>query len=169
MKLYFLDFDRTLCVHDYVKKAAGPSTYFEECLTVLNKERFQAEYGRDVAPGYMKWYVRQLLADKDNQCFVLTHEIFNLRDGYKKDFAERNYGLDRRNYLSVNSPDHKVPMMLAMAESMGLNPDDCYLIDDSVNTLYEAEREEINGIHISNVMVMYERHLAEHDTDKKGD
>ena len=169
MKLYFLDFDRTLCAHEYVKKAAGPSTYFEECLTVLNKEKFQLEYGGDVAPEYMKWYVKQLLADKDNQCFVLTHEIFNLRDGYKKDFAEKNYGLDRRNYLSVNSADHKVPMMLAMAESMGLNPYDCYLIDDSVSTLYEAEREEINGSHISNVMVMYEKHLAGQAAVKKGD
>lgn len=40
-------------------------------------------------------------------------------------------------------------------------PEDCILVDDSVNTLYEAEQMGIRGMHISNVMVEYEKHMKE--------
>lgn len=159
--IYFFDFDRTLCVHNYDGKAKGPSTYYNECMNVLDPKLFDREYGGDVAPEYMKWYVGRVRANDCNLVYVLTHEIFNLRDEYKKRFALENYGIRPDHYLSVNSADHKVPMMQAIAGMFEAEPEDCILVDDSVNTLYEAEQVGIRGMHISNVMVEYEKHMKE--------
>lgn len=161
MKLYFFDFDRTLCIHKYKEKRTGVSSYYDECRRCLDYgDEFMKEYGGDVPSKAMQWYVKKVLygPNANAQGFILTNEIFNLRDNYKKAFASTYYGL--ANYLSVDSPAHKIEMMKAVADSMGVDWSDCQLVDDDLHTIYAANKEGMDGKHVSEVYAEYESVLS---------
>lgn len=151
------DFDRTLCVHDYVRKNAGDFTYAQECGYCLDNRQFMEEHAKDRPLACMQWYVRKALGEPDTLLYCVSAEIFSLRDEYKKRFLAQHYG--GMIYMTVDKPEHKIDLILELAKHAGAQPCDCELIDDSLSTVYMANRAGIVGRHISDIMYEYEMHL----------
>lgn len=157
MKVVVFDFDRTLCVHNYVRKNNGDFTYAQECEYALDNRRFMEEHGGDRPLACMQWYVKEKLSQPGTMIYCVSQEIFSLRDEYKKSFLARHYG--GMIYMTVDKPEHKIDLVLELAKRDGAQPCDCELIDDSLKTVYAANQAGINGRHISDIMYAYEMHL----------
>lgn len=161
IKLAFYDFDRTLCVHTYPSDDLGKAhfDYEQECYLQYHMQK-QVLQG-DMPVEYMRWFVNHVSESTSGSVkqFVLTHEIFSLRDDYKKGFAKRHYGID--GYISTNSSEHKIEMMRAIAKSENVSLNDVLFVDDKMEIIYNACENGILALHISNVIGMYEKHLKE--------
>lgn len=157
MNIVIFDFDRTLCVHNYVRKNSGDFTYEQECRYCLNTDMFMEEHANDRPLACMQWYVREKLMQPDTMLYCVSAEMFSLRDNYKKWFLARHYG--GMIYMTVDKPEHKIDLIRALAEENRVQLCDCELVDDSLSTVYAANRAGITGRHISDIMYDYEMHL----------
>lgn len=157
-KLAFFDFDRTLVAHRYPREAiVEREAYYNECvraLTVLTED-----HACDRPLPCMQWYAKKL-ADEGYGLYVLTHEIFNLRDNLKKDQLSTFYPDTKMTYLSVDTPEHKIDMMKAVAYVEGCQLSDIIFVDDMLSTVNMAIREGIDGRHLSDIVVLYESEKA---------
>ena len=151
--LVFFDFDRTLCVHDYPMQYQGSEDYEDECYSMLNILDVLHEKDRPLK--CMQWIARKL-RDNGAKLFCLTHEIFNLRNGYKIEFLNKNYADTPMKLIAVDSPSHKIDMIKAIARSYNIPLSKCMIIDDRMPTIIEANAAGIQAYHISNVMLWYE-------------
>lgn len=160
VELAFYDFDRTLCVHAYPSNNLNEPhpDYRRECYIQYKEQTlFQQE---DMPLEYMKWFINYIRKVSPLvKEFVLTHEIFSLRDNYKMDFAWKHYSLNR--YISTDSGKHKIDMMCAIADAEEFDRQDILFVDDKMDTIYAACEAGIRGLHISNVICMWEKHLKE--------
>lgn len=86
--------------------------------------------------------------------YVLTHEVFNLRDKIKSESVKRDYGIDK--YLTVDKAEHKIDMMKAVARAHGVPLNKVLFVDDKQNLIYDACAAGICGMHISNIVQLYE-------------
>ena len=158
LKLWFYDYDRTLCVHDYPKPGKQLSEFENICTHISCPEAFT----KGDRPSFaMKWHMNK--TDKEDKIFCLTHQLDNLR----RDFIEKflTYHYDREiKYLATATPELKIDMILAWANHYSVSALDCYLIDDRMDTVYNACEAGINGIHVSTVFADYERYLS---TDRR--
>lgn len=160
-KLAFFDFDRTLVAHQYPREAIQErESYYNECvraLTVLSED-----HAADRPLPCMQWYTKKLY-DEGYGLYVLTHEIFNLRDELKKEELAAFYPDVKMTYLSVDLPEHKIDMMRAVACVEGCPLSDIIFVDDMLSTVNMAIRAGINGKHLSDIVVLYEteRPMAE--------
>lgn len=153
-RIGFMDYDRTLYPHSYPTAGNTHKSYMDECYDMLVKQK--EILGNDKPLKCMQWAVSNM-QEAGAVVYVLTHEIFNLRDEHKKNTALRDYGISK--YLSVDSPEHKVDMMLAVAKVHNVNPRDCLFIDDKMSTVYRACEAGIAGMHVSSIYQMYEEYL----------
>ena len=109
-KLAFFDFDRTLVAHthspEFMRDRGG--NYFMECLHMLTN--LEAEHAKDQPLPCMQWYAKKLFSEGYG-LYVLTHEMFNLRNDLKMRELARFYPDTPMTYLTVDSPEHKIDMM----------------------------------------------------------
>lgn len=153
IKLAFIDYDRTLYSHMYPACGEKHDTYYEECVRNLV---YASQYNRFIGSKPLKcmqWFV-SYLRDRGVEEYILTHEIFNLRDEWKKTTALNDYGISK--YLTVNSPEHKIDMIKAVADTNGVNYRDCLFVDDKMEIVYLACEAGIFGLHTSNIVQLYE-------------
>lgn len=155
----FLDYDRTLFSHSYIAKASGDVGYETDAYIELSRLWREREHAGDKPLRCMQWYVESQRAD-GARLFVLTHEIFNLRDECKKRMAIRHYGI--YEYLAVDTPDHKIDMIRAVCKANDVEVSNAVLVDDMLSTVYAAERAGISGLHLSDVVVAFDGWQAEH-------
>lgn len=154
-RLAFLDYDRTLFTHSYPVPGEKHLTYQEECFEeFVNQAR---RHSGDKPVKCMQDAVR-IMQESGCICYVLTHEIFSLRDDMKKDMAKKYYNIDK--YLSVDSADHKIDMMLAVAAAHNVNPRDCLFVDDRMDIVYKACAAGFVGIPVINVAQLFEDGIA---------
>lgn len=158
-KLAFFDFDHTLVVHDYSKEYKGPGSqsYFHDCLYMLSS--LEKEHANDRPLPCMQWYANKLFEDGYG-IYVLTHEIFNLRDALKQKQIKTFYPNVPMTYLTVDTPMHKIDMMRAVAVSEGCQLSDILFVDDAMSTIYAAKEAGIDAKHLSEIVVMYENSRA---------
>ena len=160
-KLAFFDFDRTLVAHKYSQEALRErESYYFECLRALTV--LEDDHAHDRPLPCMQWYTKKL-SDEGYGLIVLTHEVFNLRDQLKKDQLARFYPEVKMTYMTVDSPEHKIDMMMAIAPSENCPLSDIIFVDDMLSTVNAAIREGINGKHLSDIVVMYESEAAYHE------
>lgn len=153
INIAFFDFDRTLFSHGYPSVREGHPSYLEECSIELEHQEERHAGDRSIAA--MKWLVATLQS-QDIETYVITHEIFNLRDKYKQDMAFKHYGIT--NYITVNSPEHKIDMMRAVLESKTTYPGMCLFVDDKMDLVYKSCEAGIRGLHISNIQALYDEY-----------
>ena len=161
-KLAFFDFDRTLIVHDYSPEyIKNRENYFMECLCALTS--LDEEHKNDKPLPCMQWYMRKLF-EEGYGIFCLTHEIFNLRDQLKQEQLAKFYPGIPVTYLTVDSPDHKIDMMMAIAAAEQCRHSDVLFIDDRVTIVNKAINAGIDGKHLSDIVLLYEnREVAEEE------
>lgn len=157
--LVFYDYDRTLVVHDYPMWYEKSNSYIEEIISIIDENKNNKIYGNDKPLKCMQWHVDKHRKQGD-KLFVLTHEIFNLRSKMKKEHISKWYGDDLK-YIEVDSPEHKIDMIIAIAEHLNVNRSECVIVDDRVDTLKLAARSGIQAIHVSNVMYEFEEFLEQ--------
>lgn len=104
----------------------------------------------------MKWAI-QHLKKHDAVLYVITHEIFNLRSEMKSITAKEVFGIE--NYLEVDSPEHKMDMIKAVAKFHGVPLRSCLFVDDMMSTVYAAATEGIYVVHTSDITAAYEEHV----------
>lgn len=92
--------------------------------------------------------------------YVLTHEIFNLRDELKQDQLKHFYPNVPITYLTVDTPEHKIDMIRAVAVSEGCELADILFIDDNMKTIRMAAAAGIDARHLSYVVALYENRTA---------
>ena len=153
--LRFFDFDYTLCVHTMiVKEYMAGADYFKECLTELTKQKDLYRGSRPLA--CMQWYARKC-HEQGDKLFCITHEIFNLRDKFKQDFIKQYY--PPMQYLTVDTPEHKIDMIRAIAEKENVRLTKCELVDDKIVTLNLAIASGIRGTHVTEIVQQYQDSL----------
>lgn len=154
-KLAFFDFDRTLVAHTYSKEYAKVRTgnYFMECVYCLTA--LMEEHAMDKPLPCMQWYAKKLF-DDGYGLYVLTHEVFNLRDQLKKEQLKLFYPDTPMTYLTVDKPEHKVDMMMAIAAIEGCDLSDVIFIDDKMETVQMAQTAGIDAKHLSDIVTLYE-------------
>lgn len=150
----FFDYDRCLYVHDYPAAGEPHASYYDECIRMLMHQ--DEIHKRDKPLNSMKWAIHNM-QDNGAVCYVLTHEIFNLRDERKRQSAMRDYGIE--HYLAVDTPDHKIDMMLAVAKMHNVSPGECLFVDDKISMIYKACASGICGKHVSNIYSLYEEYV----------
>lgn len=151
IRLAFFDFDRTLFSHSNECTIQLDASYETQCYLELTQ---QAELHKDDKPiPAMQWLVSECRSH-GMELFILTHEIFSLRDAIKKNMALRHYGIT--NYLTVNKAARKIDMISAVARSRGLRPEQCLFVDDKMDLIRLALGAGINAVHISNIQQQYE-------------
>lgn len=62
-------------------------------------------------------------------------------------------------YLTVDTPEHKIDMMLGVAMSKGIEPCDITFVDDKMDIVYKAIDAGIDGKHLSDIAALYEYEL----------
>lgn len=158
--LVFYDYDRTLVVHyypmDYQKSS---NIYIEDALSILDKNKCTQIYSKDKPLKCMQWHVNKH-REQGDKLFVLTHERFNLRSKMKKAHISEWYGNDLE-YLEVDTPEHKIDMIIAIAEHLNIDRSQCLIVDDRVDTLKLAAKSGIQAVHISNVMHEFEEFIEQ--------
>ena len=161
-KLAFFDFDRTLVAHDYSRgfMSAREEGYFMECVWALTA--LTEEHAKDKPLPCMQWYAKKLYAEGYG-LYCLTHEIFNLHDDLKKKQLALFYPDTPMTYLTVDSPEHKISMIraIAMVEDCVLN--DVIFVDDLIGTVNQALIAGIDAKHLSNIVTMYESQEGYHE------
>lgn len=155
-ELVFFDFDRTLCVHDYSSDYQSLDDYECECYAMLHE--INNIHSKDKPLKCMQWFAKEVKMC-DAKLYCLTHEIFNLRDDYKSKFIKKHYSETPMEYLTVDTSSHKIDMIKAVARMHNIPCDKCMLIDDKVQTIYEATKAGIQAYHISNIMLWFEEQL----------
>lgn len=153
VQLAFLDYDRTLYSHGYPYPGDECLDYYTECLQCLTNKGLAEKYRNSKPLPCMKWLVA-MLQKNEVPIYTLTHEIFSLRDDWKKETAKLDYGITR--YISVDSPDHKVDMIRAISDVYGVKLRNCLFVDDRMHTIRLACEAGIFGLHVSNIAQMYE-------------
>lgn len=158
-KLAFFDFDRTLVAHRYSREYmdARNEGYFKECVYALMA--LDEEHKNDRPLPCMQWYVKKLY-DEGYGLYVLTHEIFNLRDQLKKSQLEQFYAGIPMTYFTVDAPEHKIDMMRAVAAAEKCDLSDVIFVDDMLSTVNMALNAGIDAKHLSDIVVLYE---TQHD------
>lgn len=158
-KLAFFDFDHTLITHTYSKEYCKDSakSYFNECLYMLTS--MDKVYENDKPLPCMQWYTNKLFEDGYG-IYVLTHEFFNLRDNLKQAQLKKFYPNVPMTYLTVDTPEHKIDMIQAVAISEGCELSDIIFVDDKMETIKIALAAGINAKHLSNIVVLYENNRA---------
>ncbi len=154
-KLAFFDFDRTLIAHDYSAEyiKSREEGYLMECFFMLTS--LKEEHSGDRPLPCMQWYAKKL-SEEGYGLYCLTHEIFNLRDQIKKDQLALYYSDTPMTYLTVDTPEHKIDMMTAVAMAEGCDLSDIIFVDDQMSTVYAALAAGINAKHLSDIVQMYE-------------
>lgn len=155
-KLAFFDYDRTLITHAYPVAGRRTLTYEEECYIYLSDSAIKERHSGDKPLECMKWAI-QHLKKHDAVLFVLTHEIFNLRSEMKSITAREVFGIE--NYIEVDSPEHKVDMIKAIAKFHGVSLRSCLFVDDKMSTVYAAATEGIYAVHTSDITAAYEEYI----------
>lgn len=155
-KLAFFDFDRTLVAHEYpaVYTKDSLNDYFMECLYTLTSLKDIHVHDRPLP--CMQWYTKKLY-DEGYGLYCLTHEMFNLRDALKQEQLKLYYPDTPMTYLTVNTPEHKIDMIRAVAAAECCELSDIIFVDDLTPTVNLAEAAGIDAKHLSDIVVMYER------------
>lgn len=153
-KLAFFDYDRTLVAHRYPREAiVEREAYYNECVRALTVLKDDHAFDRPLP--CMQWYTKKLY-DEGYGLYVLTHEVFNLRDKLKKEQLGLFYPDVKMTYLTVDTPEHKIDMIRAVADTEGCPLSDVIFVDDMLSTVNTAIRAGIDGRHLSDIVVMYE-------------
>lgn len=157
-RLAFFDYDWTLVTHNYSKDyfKAFADGYFRDCYYMLTA--LEEEHKGDKPLPCMQWYVKKLF-DEGCEIYVLTHERFNLRDELKKAMLKKFYPDVPMGYLTVDSPDHKIDMMRAVAMTEGYEMSDVIFVDDRMETVNMAKGAGIDAKYLADVVVMYENSM----------
>lgn len=153
-KLWFYDFDRTLCSHAFPTPGEQLTEKDKFVYWLTNPKILTAE---DKPLKAAQWHVDN--RSKEDALFCLTHQTSNLRDEYVHNFLCTHYN-NRLRLLTVASPELKITMIKAMAHVHLVQLSDCYLIEDRMNTVYMACEAGINGVHISSIYTEYEACLS---------
>lgn len=152
-KLWFYDFDRTLCAHDYPKVGVK---WTDMSLLLCQYRDSDILTNGDRPIRAMQWHVS--MRSPEDKLFCLTHQLSNLREAYIKDFLNKHYN-GSLEYIEVATPELKIVAIEAIAEALSVSLGNCYLIEDRMDTVHMACDAGINGIHISNIYVEYENYL----------
>lgn len=152
-KLAFFDFDRTLVTHTYSKDYVKVQNYFMECVYCLTS--LVEEHAKDMPLPCMQWYTKKLF-DDGYGLYVLTHEIFNLRDQLKKEQLKLFYPDTPMTYLTVDTPAHKIDMITAIAMTERCDLSDIIFVDDMMSTVQMAQAAGIDAKHLSDIAALYE-------------
>lgn len=163
-KLAFFDYDRTLVAHTHSREfmAARKDDYMMECLYMLTA--LEEEHASDRPLPCMQWFLKKLHEDGYG-IYVLTHEPFNLRNNLKQRQLEEFFPGIPIAYLTVDSPEHKVDMMRAVAVAECCSLSDIIFVDDQMATVSAAVRAGIDGRHLSDIVVLYECGQAEEEQE----
>lgn len=161
-RIALFDYDRTLYPHAYPMTGESELSYEDECFLMLMGQK--KRYETDKPLECMKWACN-ILRENGAVLYVLTHEIFNLRDAHKRETALVDYGIE--NYLTVNTPEHKIDMIRAVAKMHNVRLDQCLFVDDQIKLIYEACKAGICGKHISNIYQLYEGYIHGTYIDKQ--
>lgn len=163
-KLAFFDFDRTLVAHSYSKEymAARQEGYLMECFWALTALR--EEHAKDRALPCMQWYVKKL-QEEGYGLYCLTHEIFSLHSDLKKEQLKLFYPDTPMTYLEVDTPEHKIEMMKAIAMIECCDLSDIIFVDDLQKTVTRALAAGIDAHHLSDIVVMYETQAKPQEQD----
>lgn len=117
------------------------------------------EHAKDIPLPCMQWYVRKLF-DDGYGLYVLTHEVFNLRDQLKKEQMKLFYPDTPMTYLTVDKPEHKIDMIMAIAMVEGCDLSDVIFVDDKMETVQMAQAAGIDAKHLSDIVALYERRVT---------
>lgn len=158
VQLAFFDYDRTLYAHAYPRTGDPEDTYYDECIRMLSDKSMKERFAGDKPIKSTKWLVN-LLQENKVPVYTLTHEIFNLRDVWKSFTAQRDFGI--KHYLTVDSPEHKIDMIRAVAKIHNVPLRYCLFVDDKMDIIHLACAVGIYGLHTSNVAQMYEEIFSE--------
>ena len=155
-RLAFFDFDRTLVAHQYSEEytKAQADGYLMECVFSLTS--LAVEHADDRPLPCMQWYVKKL-AQEGYGLFCLTHEVFNLRDRLKQKQLARFYPDVPMTYLTVDTPEHKIDMMKAVAMTECCAFSDVIFVDDRMETVQMAKVAGMDAKHLSDIVVLYEQ------------
>lgn len=156
-KIWCYDFDRTLCSHGFPKPGFQLTEHAQFTFWLTNNNILTCD---DKPLRAAQWHVDN--RNKEDVLFCLTHSISNLRDDYIRKFLIKHYK-GKLELLTVASPELKITMIQALAEVYDVHLDDCYLIEDRMDTVYMACKAGINGIHISSICTQYDTSIPEGD------
>ena len=84
---------------------------------------------------------------------ILTIALSKGEELAKRQWLSENYRQRRfHEIVFVKTPDEKIEYILEYAKSNGLNPDDCLLVEDDLNTIFKANTAGIKTMHLSHVI-----------------
>lgn len=151
--LTFFDYDRTLFAHNYDKAFIDCVTYEETARYLL--VRGDSTFKNDKPIQAVRDYAKECY-NAGEELFCLTHQVCSLRDAYNIKALSEHYGDIPMTYLSVNTAEHKIDMIRAMAYHRCALLCNCKLIDDRVSTVEMAISEGIVGINTSSLCADWE-------------
>ncbi len=153
----FFDIDGVLCVYAFGEDGIGANLKglsYEDFLKTTNI--YQGENASD----FMKFYVSHY-CDRE-KTFILSRAYSEEEKKQKIEFIKRNYpSIDVSNIIFLESKSDKPKIARKILEEKfdGINTFH-YAIDDSIDVLYDYQKEKILAIHNSSLFV-----IAKHNLD----
>lgn len=156
-KTYFFDIDGTLSVPIYEFEVEGEMQ--EKCCMSDNEwNKFASNNTQAYSKCKVLPQVRKFLEDLKKSgatLIVLSVENLKLLKIAKDEFVRCNFDDTFSKIVYVDFASDKVPYIKQYAKNNNIPLEDCYLIEDTYQTLVEAVEVGINPIHITNIVYDY--------------
>lgn len=149
LKVLFLNFDRTMCAHNYILYGETEYDFYKKELLE------QAEMHEDDRALPCVQHLVNQARRNGTKLICLSHTLTNLRDEYNKNFIERYYD-GGFTYLTVSKPEFKISMMRAYCDAYKIPYEYAGLVEDRKTTLELAAQAGFQCFHISDVVLWHE-------------
>lgn len=140
IKLAFIDFDDTICVHPKNRPIVGHEHWDKLALTGVDI------YKESVIPVRMKQFIQDLVND-GIQLICLTHAPNTIIVDTKNDFLKKNYPDCFTKLVATSTTAEKVTVMKTYSEALNIPPEEILFVDDLIATLEIAREAGFNVIH----------------------
>lgn len=152
-KLAFFDYDETLVTHRHSDSFLQADSYFTECLSVLVSAK--EEYSNDRALPCMQWFAGKLHGEGYG-LYCIADCGSSLKDAIRREKLSAFYPDTTMAYFNVDTAEHKIDLIEAVATAEGCPLKDVLLVDDDMDVIRLARSEGIDARHLSEIVLMYE-------------
>ena len=159
IKLVFVDYDDTLCIHRHVD--IEPPSHEDWVKAQVNGDIMQYISSQfDYSPA-VKFYINTLFK-QGAELYVLTWDNINALYMARKKFLSLYYGKDTfKDVIITNQRYTKVDIAKDYARIKGITPDKVLMIDDHPDTRFEFKQAGFSTVSVSELSMMYEQRLLE--------
>ena len=154
-KIYFFDIDGVLSVPIYNYNGKEQCCMPDESWHALTEGNIDSYALCQTLPSVLQ-YIEDI-KNEDVILAVLSTETIENCKSTKVNFVERHYPNTFDAIFFVNKDLEKIDAIRIYAKQMNVPLGNCYLIEDTLKTLIAATTAGINPVHITNIVLEYDR------------